>query len=524
MRRHKETLSIHTWMLKTLLRRSGSEGGLEALQLYIVAVCSDKMKYRLSNGPSPLYFDCLLRLCDMTFPFIEHPDVLATRRDGSCRDQFFLDAIPMLAECSMTKIPNLEKVAQLARENKPFEVYNNDTYMEFHKLLCELLKCFRGSLTELVDLKTRDVAKIRQALNDVRILGDLLWTMVRGSAIEKHLQTIAKFLDTQERVAGVYKEAVDKEGVVGVDKEGVVDEEEDVDLDDDEEDIEFVVLKPYSICRGKPLQPWESYRDWLRLQIIYFDAIQTSTRYVSSFPSADVSIKILTPSLPSTDMLPWSDLLTDARYFTQPLGRELFDCLSQFAFDQPEMNLEAEGSREKRGEGSKEKKSEDNKEKKGESSKEKKGEGSKEKKGGGSKGEKGKGREEKDNKATTGKGTEFERAIKSVKRMQRMQESEIDTLVNSAANQMASLKNCPLSPPDRESPEELRKRVLQLKARHLPSNDRINIINSILQRLNTMKVQSLLYQKLRTGTPLCCGKRFSGTRHCEACIGSPQIT
>ena len=183
----------------------------------------------------------------------------------------------MLADFSMTKIPNLEKVAQLALEKKPFEVYNKDTYMEYHGLLCELLKCFRGSLTDLVGLKSQDVKQIRQALTDVRIFGDLLWTMVRGAAIEKHLQTVADFLDTPGVVkvnkGGVV--GVNKEGVVGVDKEGVVgvDEEGVVGVGDQE----FEILKPFTICRGKPLQPWESYRDWLRLQIVYFDAIQTTT-------------------------------------------------------------------------------------------------------------------------------------------------------------------------------------------------------------------------------------------------------
>ena len=483
-------------MLKTLLRRSGSEDGLEALQLYVIAVCSDKMKYRLSNGPSPLYFDCLLRLCGKTFPFIEHPDILPTRRDGSHRDQFFLDAIPMLADFSMTKIPNLEKVAQLALEKKPFEVYNKDTYMEYHGLLCELLKCFRGSLTDLVGLKSQDVKQIRQALTDVRIFGDLLWTMVRGAAIEKHLQTVADFLDTPGVVkvnkGGVV--GVNKEGVVGVDKEGVVgvDEEGVVGVGDQE----FEILKPFTICRGKPLQPWESYRDWLRLQIVYFDAIQTTTRYVSSIPSLDISIKILTPSLPDTDMLPWSDLLTNDWYFPQPLGKDLFDFLAQFAFDQQETELEGEGSKEKKGKC---------KEKKGQH-KEKKGQHS---------------------KATGGKGMgietslHFEKAIKLVKQMQeQMQESEIDTLVDSAANWMKSLKNYSLSPPDRELPDKLCTRVLRLKNRHLPFGDRLEEIHGILETLDTMKVQSSLYQKLRTDTPLCCGKRFSGTRHCEACLAS----
>ena len=303
----------------------------------------------------------------------------------------------MLTEFSMTKIPNLEKVAQLAQEKKPFEVYNNDTYMEFHELLCELLKCFCGSLTELVDLKTDNVTKIRQVLTDVRILGDLLWTMVRGSTIEKHLQTIANLLDTHgrvnEEVVGVdkkVKEEIDKKGVV--DNEGV-----NVDQDNDEEDIEFTVLKPYTKCCSRPLQSWESYRDWLLLQIIYFGAIQTTTQYVSLFPSFDISIKILTPSLLSTDMLLWHDLLINDCYFPQPLGKELLDCLSQIAFDQKETELEAEGSNEKKGEDSNRKKA------------------SNRKKGEGSTGKKGEGREMKDNKSI---GEKFKLAIKSVKRMQ----------------------------------------------------------------------------------------------------------
>jgi hypothetical protein len=173
-------------MLKTLLQQSGSVEGLETLQLYVIAACAEKMKYRLSNGPSPHYFTCLLRLSRETFPFIDHTDIDSVREDGSNRDQLFLDAIPMLAEFSATKIPNLAKVAQLAQDKKPFELYNKHTYMEFHRLLCEMLKYFRGSLTELAALKTQDVEVIRQALTDVRIFGNYLWAMVRGAAIQNH--------------------------------------------------------------------------------------------------------------------------------------------------------------------------------------------------------------------------------------------------------------------------------------------------------------------------------------------------
>ena len=113
----------------------------------------------------------------------------------SSHDQLFLNAIPFLAEFATTKIPNLQKMAQLATENKPLNIYNKDTYMEFHKLLCELLKHFHGSLDELVNLETEDEMEIHNALTSIRITGDFLWTMVRTAVIEKHLKTINHLLD-----------------------------------------------------------------------------------------------------------------------------------------------------------------------------------------------------------------------------------------------------------------------------------------------------------------------------------------
>ena len=168
MHRRKESFGTHTWMLKMLLQRlkdnPQSEPNMIAFLSYVIAVSSEKMNYQITKGPSPLYFACLIKLIEASFDFMEHPNMPSTR---SSHDQLFLDAIPFLAEFATTKIPNLQKMAQLATENKPLNIYNKDMYMEFHKLLCELLKRFRGSLDELVNLMTEDEVEIRNALTSI---------------------------------------------------------------------------------------------------------------------------------------------------------------------------------------------------------------------------------------------------------------------------------------------------------------------------------------------------------------------
>jgi len=152
-------------------------------------------------------------------------------------------------------------MAQLATENKSENIYNKDMYMEFHKLLCELLKCFRGSLGDLVDLKTEDDVEIHNALTSVRITGDFLWIMARSAAIEKHLKTINHLLD------------FDQGGIVP-DQDRHSHEGDGQKQDGQEPDDDFDRLKPFNMSQGEPLLPWQSYRDWLRLQTIYFDATE----------------------------------------------------------------------------------------------------------------------------------------------------------------------------------------------------------------------------------------------------------
>src|ERR1700679_4144726 len=134
--RGKESFDTHIWMLKTLLGQSVTDPKKDTFQLYVVAACFPKMLRRMeTEGIPKLYFDCLLGLKSKTFGYIEQP-YIATTRSNKDPDRKFLEIIPFLQEVT-TDISNLRKTAsEIAAEvKKPCEIYNENTYMEFHRLL-----------------------------------------------------------------------------------------------------------------------------------------------------------------------------------------------------------------------------------------------------------------------------------------------------------------------------------------------------------------------------------------------------
>ena len=180
-------------MLKSLL-----------LQLYVVAADFPKMLTRMLHPVSTQYLACFQRLKSTNFAPI---DGASTQPDNG-NDQLFLDDIPIFSKVANTKIPNLEKLAQAAMGKKSFNLYNKDTCMEFHELLCELLERFHRSLDDLKNLRKLtsgrrkqmlepDLKAIMEQLHQVLALGRALRAIVRGSAIKMHLVTISPFLDVK---------------------------------------------------------------------------------------------------------------------------------------------------------------------------------------------------------------------------------------------------------------------------------------------------------------------------------------
>jgi hypothetical protein len=293
--RGDESFDTHVWMLKTLLGQlTESQTHLDSFLLYVIAASFRKMDARMTNKRfSTPYFNCLQS--QTTFTFIKLP-----KAGNRKRDEPFVGAISFLAKFST--IPNLQLAAEQWLQSQTIEIYNDTTYMEFHQLLCKLLSDFCTSLRELQRLRTKiergcesDLEVILKALRKVQAFGHYLRMMVNSSALETHLETIAHLLVVDTR----------KWWAPEPDSE-------------DSDDMDFQRLKPYSMRKGKPLLPWESYRDWLRLMVHYFDAVHALAAYVSLRKCAPgaLSITILSPPLPSSKaMLPWTEMLGNDRFF-----------------------------------------------------------------------------------------------------------------------------------------------------------------------------------------------------------------
>ena len=292
--RGTQSFSTHAWMLKTFLQQTRSH--LEKLQLYVVAADFKKMLKRMNHSVSKHYLARLQQVKSMTFVPIK---VMPYDKN----DILFLESIPILA--TELSIPHLEKVARAAEKEEPFTLYNKDTCMEFHQILCELLKRFHDSLKALLAAQ-KENAKIRRIMDEldrVLALGKALRAIVRGRAIEVHLATIAPFLEVK---AGTFM---------------THDSEDSEDLEDD---AEFHLLQQYTTDANnrEPLLPSKSFHDWLRLMVHHFDAIHVLDNYLvknssPSEPPIEISIKIIFPSSTDNnhDMLPWKELLKNQTYF-----------------------------------------------------------------------------------------------------------------------------------------------------------------------------------------------------------------
>ena len=145
--RCKESFETHIWMVKTLLEKFEElDEEADSFLDYIVAISFQKMNRRMEDKDVSLtYYNCLQNW--------DHSSTLPSKTPRSYhkdRDKHFINTIPHLVKVSRTKIPNLTKVA--ATHPQP-GIYNEETRIEFHLLLCELLSGYKASLKHLKNLK-----------------------------------------------------------------------------------------------------------------------------------------------------------------------------------------------------------------------------------------------------------------------------------------------------------------------------------------------------------------------------------
>ena len=92
------------------------------------------------------------------------------------------------------KFPRLEgALSNHAQSTDPIDFYNEDTYIEYHLLLVELLRLFKESLVDLDNLENTQWhgKQFTDTVWYVTATGDALQAMAGGNIIKIHMKLIA---------------------------------------------------------------------------------------------------------------------------------------------------------------------------------------------------------------------------------------------------------------------------------------------------------------------------------------------
>ena len=295
-RRHSNFLR-HTGLLSEFLHYPDTSGLLQ----YVIIACYRKMRYRLQHDLSKPYWEFLRRTANValsseptgSFPqftniTLESPKPKQLRNDH----KFFFTILPNLLPTLRNNIPQLlQALSEPAARDEPIKAYNEDTYMEFHTLLWELLNRFNNSLDDLHNIKDAHEEGFDRCVNRVMAMGDALQAMAGGYVIEVHMKVITMALDKSLRA------------VQDMDQETEWDEE------------------IYQLSSTHPM--WKAYCEWLKLIVVSFDAVRIVTTYLQKVENPEVTIKVIIAQRPDRSLMPWKELVTTSNNYSLVVNSRL---------------------------------------------------------------------------------------------------------------------------------------------------------------------------------------------------------
>lgn len=315
-------MSSHLWVLSNLIFPENSEPHtpLNTLLRYTVTTSHSKMQRRFEHAMSKLHLKSLGKVKD--FPF--NPELqLDTDRDKMTNDRAlvagFVSRTKTEPHMITSSIPNIQLFCEnLPHENEPFQLYTSETCTEFHILLVELLTKFYECLRKLGEIKKSlalldngcDAFKVncndfKRRVGMTLALGHALLRIARGSAFEMHLQNIATLLEDH------------RDTEISMPMSNLaMEEEEDVEKEDEVLGEELLPVLSNITDLGEPMPLWKTYRDWMRLMVVHFDAAIILTRYSSSqtLPKI-ISVNILLTPRVDEACLSFTELLNDPNLF-----------------------------------------------------------------------------------------------------------------------------------------------------------------------------------------------------------------
>ena len=491
----KNSFELHTWMIARLIETSGSD--IVPLSHYVIATCYERMITRMTYRVSKSFRDALKNL-PSTFQLPKRFPLMPSNSNDIRFITFLLKVVPRLK--LYTPIDKLVK-----HQN---DLYNEETYMDFHSILCELLELLLRLLDELKVTHQKFGGKVLSSkqLNDtivkvdsIAMVGTLLRLLVKSRAIKKCLHSIVGFLP--DRAAGLKAEAYDKTGDSDDDDDDELPEADDEA--DDEADGELVGQDSGPIKVQFEPKSQACMRS-LNLTVAYFDALLVLSHFVkiqnSNSVNIDIDVKILLlPHLGNdTRMLPWKTLLQHETYFPgkpSPSAKEIIEFLKP-----PESIMNTTGEQKSSKKGQKpSKKSQKSSKKSQKSSK------------------KGDMLTEVCPESIANELSILHRGINN---------SNIDAFTAKITQTIDSLKTLhygDATPGSSQYINSIINKLDSIKSVLVIYRSTLHIhedINDIVGMLRTLGDNAKLERMLRTGSPLDTGVGFKGRLHAEACLTS----
>ena len=308
----------------------------DLLSEYIITACFRKMIRRFTHKSLSMPYFESLKLVDMDKIVFHESEHNFSRSD----EAFFLEFLPfaVLEKAIPTKVPNIlrqvnliqeadkakavhsgKPPAHLDKQHKYIPIYTKDTYKEFHSLFIDLLVVFEKFLLKLKVIPPSRDTTIVNVVYVVKLVGTVLQQLAKGAVLKIHLKTIESSLEEHRRVETI---AVSMPKLNEDFKQDEQDEEDERDEDLEAVQPQAQARDNYSSIQQMPLH--ESYSEWLKLMLVYFDAIDVLKRYVtgSRFPFKTIDIKILVSPRTSTSLLPWRDIFNLDIFSTSLPGDE----------------------------------------------------------------------------------------------------------------------------------------------------------------------------------------------------------
>jgi hypothetical protein len=310
MYRGKETHSTHAWMVAKLVVK------FQLLQEYVVAACFKKMLGRMEHKLSLPYIEAIASFSDFQFKETHYKPEMKERK----MEWTFGNALVSLnkagrIDTTITKLLSIIPPPESDNYSELVELYTKDTCQEYHMLLGELLRKFKRNLGELAKMKLKKTGPTQSefeiALRNVVYYGDALQMLAGGVAIQRHLQVIE-----DELIDFHHKRARDVANQAATPM--LPDVEELIEANPENgDDEELQSVQPFA---NRALPMWKSAKDWLKLMVVHFDATKIISGYYREAKLNTLTIKILLGPKFDTTMLTWKGLLQDEKYIKPIIG------------------------------------------------------------------------------------------------------------------------------------------------------------------------------------------------------------